>query len=245
MNVNDFSRAITAEDLIRRYNLDSLRKDRKIISNINSSITKRYYIIENFLTYIEPYKNQAEKITVWFLSGVPSSENELLPIYDTQVANLYFDKDTGFIYSLKESGWEQLDDDNLAAALSLANSEADTSDNKRNVFYSTPSPPYDTGDVWLKNKEILRCRYSKVNEFKESDWIDKENYSDEFARYNNEMDMIKDNVVRLDTSVTEINKRFESSSSTEEIISLKDINNKIVNLKVKDGLIIGIERIEE
>lgn len=127
----------------------------------------------------------------------------------------------------------------------MANSEADTSDNKRLVFYSTPSPPYSTGDIWIKDGNILRCRYSKVSEFKEIDWIDKENYSEEFARYNNEMDIIKDNVSQLETSVTQINAKFEPSSTEEEIISIKDINNKTINLKVKNGLIIGIERIEE
>lgn len=241
MNPNDFSRAITAEDIIRRYNLDGLKKDRKAISTLNTSITKRYYIIENFLNYIELIRDQAEKVTVWFLNGLPSNEI----IYNSNNINLHFDKNTGYVYKLSSDCWEQINNEKLVEAISMANSEADTSDNKRLIFYSTPSPPYSTGDIWLKNGAILRCRYSKVTEFKETDWIDKENYSEEFARYNNEMDIIKDNVSQLETSVTQINAKFEPSSTEEEIISIKDINNKTINLKVKNGLIIGIERIEE
>lgn len=241
MNPNDFSRAITAEDIIRRYNLDGLKKDRKAISTLNTSITKRYYIIENFLNYIEPIRDQAEKVTVWFLNGLPSNEI----IYNSNNINLHFDKNTGYVYKLSSDCWEQINNEKLVEAISMANSEADTSDNKRLVFYSTPSPPYSTGDIWIKDGNILRCRYSKVSEFKEIDWIDKENYSEEFARYNNEMDIIKDNVSQLETSVTQINAKFEPSSTEEEIISIKDINNKTINLKVKNGLIIGIERIEE
>ena len=208
MNVNDFNRAITAEDLIRRYGLNTLKKDMKSISKINSNLTKRYNIIENFVTYIRPYKNQTEKITVWFLNGIPTLENEPyinLSLEDKNDVQLYFDKETGIVYKLDTENWLEISDENLIKVLSIANSDADTNDGNRRVFFKTPIPPYDIGDVWINNDEIMRCRYFKTEgEFEDNDWVSKENYSDEFVL--NEIRKIK-------SDITEIKKQLEDRKS--------------------------------
>ena len=58
---NDYKKAITAEDLIRRYNLDGLKTDRKIIKTFNNSLTRQHTIIKDYITNITPYKGQADR----------------------------------------------------------------------------------------------------------------------------------------------------------------------------------------
>lgn len=234
MNVNDFNRAITAEDLIRRYGLNTLKKDMKSISKINYNLTKRYNIIENFVTYISPYKGQTEKITVWFLNGIPTLENEpyiSLTLEEKNDVQLYFDKETGIVYKLDTENWLEISDENLIKVLSIANSDADTNDGNRRVFFKTPIPPYDIGDVWINNDEIMRCRYFKTEgEFEDNDWVSKENYSDEFVL--NEIRKIK-------SDITEIKKQLEKELEPKTgTIKLKGENDNVIEITISDGLIV-------
>ena len=81
MKYTDYSKAITAEDLIRRYNLDGLKSDRKKIYSNKESLDKTDAILNNFINVttknIEELKNQVDgSITTWFFNGVPNIENE-------------------------------------------------------------------------------------------------------------------------------------------------------------------------
>ena len=92
MNLNDITKPLTAEDLIRRYNLEGLRTDRKNINSINQSIKRQNNIIKNYVKNIIPYKSQAKNtITAWFFNGVPEEVN------DSMINDLCFDRDTGYI----------------------------------------------------------------------------------------------------------------------------------------------------
>jgi len=55
MNLSDKSKVLTAEDLIRRYNLEGLRTIRKDVNNLNQVIKRQDNIIKN---YIKNYKNR-------------------------------------------------------------------------------------------------------------------------------------------------------------------------------------------
>ena len=46
----DYQRLITTEDIQRRYNLQGLESERKIIYTLNNNLTKTFGIIKNYIT---------------------------------------------------------------------------------------------------------------------------------------------------------------------------------------------------
>ena len=221
MNVDyrDKSKAITAEDLIRRYNLDGLSKDRKALKTLNDGLTKQDTIIEEYVKNTTKYvTNQVDNfVTTWFFSGVPTLENK--PFIDfsedeksSHVEDIYYDKETGYIYQLRFNNevysWELIDDDNLRNSLAIANSSADAFDNKRNLYYSTPSPPYQVGDVWYDNGTVKRCRATRTEgEYHSTDLCLQKDYTDE--------NVLLDRTAVLDQVQKDVQTNYESIASLE------------------------------
>lgn len=182
--LNDISKALTAEDVIRRYNLDELKTDRQAIKVLTRSVENQYTIVKQFIQNVALYTDQADS-TVWFFNGVPTLLNDPYKSFDDpseHVNDLYYDRETGNVYQLKYDTtyhWDLITDSALSQSLAIANSEADSQDNKRRVFYNQPVPPYDTGDIWINDDLIMRCRCSRDGDsFKESEWVSQNNYSE-------------------------------------------------------------------
>ena len=200
MNLNDMKKAITAEDLIRRYNLDGLKNDRKLIQNIKQEASNTDTLLNNFIeATISDIKNLQDQvdgnIATWFFSGIPTLQNS--PAVDwvtdedknNHLGDLYYDKDTGYAYrfTLEDNVylWVKLSDSDIAEALAIANAAQDTADSKRRVFVTTPSPPYDVGDIWIKDdKDLYRCAVSRsAGNFNEAEWVKATDYSnDDYAK---------------------------------------------------------------
>ena len=138
--IQDRAKAITAEDLIRRYDLDSLKTDRKNIISIRSTLIKQYTIIKEFVINISSYRYESNNLITWFYNGTPTIDNEPFTLFenkDDYLGNLYYDRETGKAYQLlkdEDYYWQELDDYNLIKSLALANGEADTADNKRRIL---------------------------------------------------------------------------------------------------------------
>ena len=73
MNIDyrDRNKPLTAEDLIRRYGLDKLAKDRKALQTVKEALDKTDTIIEDFvkatLKDLENLQNQVDgNIMTWF-----------------------------------------------------------------------------------------------------------------------------------------------------------------------------------
>lgn len=200
MNLNDMKKAITAEDLIRRYNLDGLKNDRKTIQNIKQEASNTDTLLNNFIeATISDIKNLQDQvdgnIATWFFSGVPTLQNSPAVDWVTEedknnhLGDLYYDKDTGYAYrfTLENTiySWVKLSDSDIAEALAIANAAQDTADSKRRVFVTTPSPPYDVGDIWIKDdKDLYRCAASRSSgNFNEAEWVKATDYSnDDYAK---------------------------------------------------------------
>lgn len=188
MHNSDYKKAITAEDLIRRYNLDNLKTDRKIIQTMRTTIVKQNTIIKDFISNISPYKADDIQV-IWFYSGTPTTENEpfiSLENKDDYLGDLYYDRETGKTYQLlKEEDnyhWQELEDYELSKSLALANGDADIFDNKRNIFYNIPITPYQIGDIWLDGTTIMRCRCARdAGEYNLADWVVQDDYSNDFV----------------------------------------------------------------
>lgn len=200
MNLNDMKKAITAEDLIRRYNLDGLKNDRKTIQNIKQEASNTDTLLNNFIeATISDIKNLQDQvdgnIATWFFSGIPTLQNSPAIDWATEedknnhLGDLYYDKDTGYAYrfTLENTiySWVKLSDSDIAEALAIANAAQDTADSKRRVFVATPSTPYDVGDIWIKDdKDLYRCAVSRsAGNFNEAEWVKATDYSnDDYAK---------------------------------------------------------------
>ena len=200
MNIMDSKKAVTAEDLIRRYNLENLKNDRKSIQVIKENANNTNNLLNNFieatLSDLQNLQDQVDgNIATWFFSGVPTLQNS--PAVDwvtdedknNHLGDLYYDKDTGYAYrfTLENTtySWIKLSDSDIAEALAIANAAQDTADNKRRVFVTTPSPPYDVGDIWIKeDTDLYRCTVSRSSgNFNEAEWVKATDYSnDDYAK---------------------------------------------------------------
>ena len=247
MNYNDYNKAITAEDLIRRYNLDNLSSDRKNIKETKKELEKVNHTTNQFaesvLKSIEELQDQVDgNITTWFFSEVPTLENYPASDWTTDeeknnhLGDLYYDNSTGYAYRFtlenQEYKWLKIVDSDVVEALAIANAAQDTADKKRQVFVVTPTPPYDVGDMWIKeDKEIYRCRAKRIEgEYSENDWIKATDYTnDDYAKnveavlnqFKNTVESDYATKVLLETTVDSINASVEAVTTKTEILENK------------------------
>lgn len=245
VSYNDKPKAVTAEDLMRRYNLEEINRSKKAITTLNDNLTKTNANLEKYVEEVlEDISNLQDQvdgnISTWFFSGIPTLENSPAVDWTTEeekanhLGDLYYDKDTGYAYrfSLENNvySWLKLTDSDVTEALALANAAQDTADSKRRVFVATPTPPYDVGDIWFKdNADLYRCRASRSSgEYNEVDWIIATKYTDDTYAMNVEavLDQFKETVetnyatkVALETTAKSINTSV--STVTTKVTTLE------------------------
>ena len=134
-------------------------------------------------------------IQTWFYNGVPTISNPPASDWTTNdlknnhLGDLYYDLDTGYAYRfMVQNGiysWSRLADSDVTTALQNAAKAQDTADNKRRVFVTTPTPPYDVGDLWVQgsNGDIKRCQTAKTSSqsYAAADWVLASKYTDDTA----------------------------------------------------------------
>lgn len=272
VDYRDRSKPITAEDLIRRYKLDDLKKDRKAIQTNRNALDKTDTIINEFvdatLKDIKELQDQVDgNIMTWFFSGVPTLENQPTNEWINEedkinhLGDLYYDKDTGFAYrfSKEENNflWIKLKDSDIAEALALANSAQDTADSKRRVFVVEPSPPYEVGDIWIKeDKDLYRCRTRRTEgDFNSVDWVLATDYSnDDYAKgVEAVLNQFKETVeadyvttVLLETTKDSIDAKVQSNTNETRKISndLLSTNEKFNDYATKEMVTTQIDSVE-
>lgn len=127
------------------------------------------------------------KVETWFYSYAPSTNNYPASSWDanektSHAGDLFFDTLTRYCYRWTGSRWEQIQDQDISAALENAASAKDTADGKRRVFTSTPYPPYDSGDLWAQGTggELMLCVYGRSSGYYvSSDWKKASKYTDD------------------------------------------------------------------
>lgn len=235
----DKTRAVTLEDLIRRYDLENLKAERKVIKTMATTIENQHTIIKQFVKNTSKYTKDQAKLTAWFFSGVPSLENEpFLSLSEDEkqnVEHLYYDRETGLVYRLEKDGgykWTIVDDDSLAQSMAIANSDPDSQDNKRNVFYEQPTPPYAVGDIWIDNNVIMRCRCSRDgDEFKDNEWVEQKNYS--------ESNVLLDVRAVLDSFIENVEKNYvtETRLNTTKNTIEAEVKAKLEGVSDEEGFV--------
>jgi len=122
------------------------------------------------------------QIVTWYYEGLPTLANEPAvnwtdtPTREEHVNDLYYDTVTYKAYRFKvEAGaysWEEVIDERISEALSAAASAQDTADKKRRVFVTTPTPPYEIGDLWTDGTRLKRATVNKLanQAYSSADW---------------------------------------------------------------------------
>ena len=109
-----------------------------------------------------------------------------------------------------------------------------TYDKKRQVFVEQPIPPYDVGDLWIRNEELYRCQTTKGSgeTFEENDWIIATKYTDDTVA-----NQVGENLTILSGTVTEIRNDVDSltntMTNTTELIN--EQGEKIGDLQVQQS----------
>ncbi len=231
INKRDINKLRTPEDLERKYNLKDIFELKENYELQKNGLNKVENELNNFV--IATGKNLKElqdqvdgNITTWFYSGVPTESNEPASewITDTEKNNhlgdLYYDKDTGYAYrySLDNEiyNWIKIKDTDVTQALAIANGAKDVADSKRRVFVVVPSPPYDVGDLWIRDEELYRCQISKPTgeTFEENDWIKATKYTDDTVanQVNDELTILSGTVTTIKNDVDELNSTMTNTT---------------------------------
>ena len=242
----------TPQDLERKYDFSGLIK----------TVEKNYELqklglnkVENELTNfanattknLEELQNQVDgNITTWFFNGVPTTENspanEWIEENDkiNHLGDLYYDQDTGYAYRWAYENetydWSKIVDADVVKALAVANAAQDTADKKRQVFISQPIPPYDCGDLWIKDRELYRCQTSKASTetFEDNDWIIATKYTDDTVA-----NQVGKDLTILSGTVTEIRENVDNltttMTNTTELVN--DQGQKIGDLQIQQSTV--------
>lgn len=124
-------------------------------------------------------------IETWFYNGVPTlsnlpaSEWTTTELKNRHIGDLYYDNQTGYAYRFVVNGstysWTQLADSATAEALALSKA-------KKRVFVSTPSVPYDVGDLWVNTSgdtKVCTTARTSAESYSADDWVKSSNYTDD------------------------------------------------------------------
>lgn len=243
----DLNGVRTPQDLERKYDFSSIGELKKNFELQKESLTKVENELTNFAKAttkdIEDLKNQVDgNVTTWFSSGIPTLENYPANEWNSDelksnhLGDLYYDQDTGYAYRFikkdDEYYWMRITDSDVTEALAIANAAKDTADRKRQVFVEQPIPPYDVGDLWIKNQELYRCQTTKDSDetFEENDWIIATKYTDDTVA-----NQVGNDLIILSGTVTEIKNNVDklSNTMTNTTELVNEQGEKIGTLEIK------------
>ncbi len=135
-----------------------------------------------------------DNITSWFYEGAPTASNAPAKDWTTDTAkkqhvgDLYYDKKTGLGYRWVADGsaytWTLIRDTGVAKALADAAAAQSAADSKVRCFVTTPTPPYDRGDIWMQGDggDIMRCQADRGSgSYNAGDWVRASKYTDDTA----------------------------------------------------------------
>lgn len=169
-------------------------------------------------------------IQTWFYDGIPNALTEPEVHWTTEkdrqthLGDLYYDNKTGFCYRyMNQNGvysWARIKDTEVTKALSDAAKAQTTANAKKRIFITTPTPPYDIGDLWVQGStgDIMRCQTPKLESqtYAEADWIKASKYTDDTAVKN--LSNTVEKTYATKSTVNQLSDRIEQTvSSVEEV----------------------------
>lgn len=183
-NVSKESGTFEETDFIIATKYTDDTKANEVLSNLNTFVDTTYK------NAMKSMSNQIDgKIATWYMNGEPTLENSPAKDWNEEeikshTGDMYYDKETGYSYIFEKENntykWTKITDKDTTEALAIANAAQDTADGKRRIFIVEPTPPYDNGDLWIKDNEIYICQISKEEgqPYQEQDFINNLKYTD-------------------------------------------------------------------
>jgi hypothetical protein len=228
----------TPADLERKYKLAEIKKSLELK---DTTVTRINKIMEDFVNTIVGTLDNFEgledgQIMTYFYKGVPSMETVPSTEWTDGALNhlndLYYDRDTGKAYTLatvdEVATWVEVLDKNKVNVLALANATVDAKDNKRRIYLEQPLPPYDNGDLWLKDGVIYVCQISKpeTESYEEHDFIISSSYGGDTlaVKIGKSLEVLRGTVLKVLQDASEMNITIESldDNTRSEIEFLKN-----------------------
>jgi hypothetical protein len=140
-------------------------------------------------------QNQIDgQITSWFfdyqptLTNAPANTWSTTAIRDAHLGDLFYWTSKGYAYRYSKNtstgvySWLPISDTDIVLALSNAAAAQDTADGKRRVFTTTPTTPYDVGDLWAGGSagDLKRCNIARASgAYVVGDWGLASKYTDD------------------------------------------------------------------
>ena len=116
----------------------------------------------------------------------PTKDWTTTQLKDEHLGDLFYNTKTGkvfrFVKNANSYAWQELQDSEVAQALALANDALKLAGTKRRIFVSTPTTPYDVGDLWVQGStgDIMRCRTARASgSYNAADWVKACKYTDD------------------------------------------------------------------
>ena len=207
MSKQDVKKPRTIEELLRKYDFTSILGLKKNLEIQKKSLYKIENELNNMLnSFIINLKNVIEnqsEVSLWFYDYVPTTSNKPYTGWNNAEehnGDFFYDQSTGRVYQFDftSNSWVENDDESLIQAMATTNVGIDTSeDHERKIYLSQPSPPYQSGDWWIKEDGTLFvCQLTKSSgNYENVDFINSANYVATVAiKNNNEITVLKGTV---------------------------------------------------
>ena len=153
-------------------------------------------------------------------TNIPASEWTTTELKNNHLGDLFYDTITGYCYRWQVSNntysWNRITDVDVTKALADAAKAQDTADNKRRVFVSTPTPPYDVGDLWTQGSDgdIMHCKIAKTSSqsYAAADWEKASKYTDD-----TKADAVADNLANTNANLSNVTTNL--SKAQQDILT--------------------------
>ena len=250
------SRISTAEGNITQINqdIDSIELS---VQTVSGNLSDYETLVNATLVDLQ---NQIDgAIDTWFYNGtptlnnLPASEWTTTDLKDMHIGDIYYDNESGYAYRFTKDGatgvysWTLITDSAVVQALADAARAQETANHKRRVFITQPTPPYDAGDLWVKERsvgslttyEIYRCITSREDgNFNAADWGPADSYGYQVNKSN--LEVLSNAIIGQVISITYNQDGTISSSSASTIEQTSEsIKLQVANSAINTGLASG------
>lgn len=121
-------------------------------------------------------------------TNIPASDWTTTELKEAHLGDLFYNTSTGKVFRWIKNGtvysWAELSDAEVAQALSIANDALALAKTKRRIFTTTPTMPYEVGDLWVQGTsgDIMRCITTRTSgSYSSSDWEKASQYTSDAA----------------------------------------------------------------
>lgn len=160
---NDIARAVAKSESFNADDWVLASRYSEAIATIQKWTNEYETKFSNLVDEVKQQKDQS--IIVWYLEYEPTIDNVPANTWNTEtlrsehIGDIVYDIKNNHSYRWTGSAWVQIKDADFNEAMKAAKAAddkagaaGDLADSKRRIFYSdtTPSKPFDKGDLWIK-----------------------------------------------------------------------------------------------